>query len=35
LFIHGGGFIDGGVDFCDNVQRGLAYRTGYVAMPGT
>src|SRR5262245_19100697 len=28
LFIHGGGFIDGGVDFCDNVQRGLAARTG-------
>jgi acetyl esterase len=32
LFIHGGGFIDGGVDFCDNVQRGLATRTGYVVV---
>ena len=32
LFIHGGGFIDGGVDFCDNVQRGLAHRTGYVVV---
>jgi acetyl esterase len=32
LFIHGGGFIDGGVDFCDNVQRGLAARTGYVVV---
>jgi acetyl esterase len=32
LFIHGGGFIDCGVDFCDNVQRGLAYRTGYVVV---
>jgi acetyl esterase len=32
LFIHGGGFIDGGVDFCDNVQRGLADRTGYVVV---
>ena len=32
LFIHGGGFVDGGVDFCDNVQRGLAARTGYVVI---
>jgi acetyl esterase len=32
LFIHGGGFVDGGVDFCDNVQRGLAQRTGYVVV---
>jgi acetyl esterase len=32
LFIHGGAFIDGGVDFCDNVQRGLADRTGYVVV---
>jgi acetyl esterase len=32
LFIHGGGFIDGGVDFCVNVQCGLADRTGYVVV---
>ncbi len=32
LFIHGGAFIDCGVDFCDNVQRGLAYRTGYLVV---
>jgi hypothetical protein len=32
LFIHGGAFIDCGVDFCDNVQRGLAHRTGYVVV---
>jgi acetyl esterase len=32
LFIHGGAFIDCGVDFCDNVQRGLAQRTGYVVV---
>ena len=32
LFIHGGAFIEGGVDFCDNVQRGLAQRTGYVVV---
>jgi acetyl esterase len=32
LFIHGGGFVDCGVDFCDNVQRGLARRTGYVVV---
>jgi acetyl esterase len=32
LFIHGGGFVDCGVDFCDNVQRGLAQRTGYVVV---
>jgi acetyl esterase/lipase len=32
LFIHGGGFVDCGVDFCDNVQRGLAARTGSVVV---
>lgn len=32
LFIHGGGFVDGGLDFTDNVQRGLAKRTGYVVV---
>lgn len=32
LFIHGGGFIDGGVDFTDYVQRGLAARTGCVVV---
>ena len=32
LFIHGGGFIDGGLAFTDNVQRGLAQRTGYVVV---
>ncbi|HTO56177.1 MAG TPA: alpha/beta hydrolase fold domain-containing protein, partial [Pseudomonadales bacterium] len=32
FFIHGGGFIECGVDFCDNVQRGLAARTGYVVV---
>jgi acetyl esterase len=32
LFIHGGGFIDAGIDFCDNVQRGLAARTGCVVV---
>jgi acetyl esterase len=32
LFIHGGGFIDGGLDFTDNIQRGLAKRTGYVVV---
>lgn len=32
LFIHGGGFIDFGIDLCDNVQRGLAARTGYVVV---
>ena len=32
LFIHGGGFIDGGLDFTDNIQRGLANRTGYVVV---
>lgn len=31
LFIHGGGFVIGGVDFCDNVQRRLADR-GYVVI---
>jgi acetyl esterase len=32
LFVHGGAFIDLGVDHCDNVQRGLADRTGYVVV---
>lgn len=32
LFIHGGGFIDGGLDFTDYIQRGLAKRTGYVVV---
>lgn len=32
LFIHGGGFVDGGIDFCDSIQRGLAKRTGYVVV---
>jgi acetyl esterase len=32
LFIHGGAFIDLGVDHCDSVQRGLAQRTGYVVV---
>jgi acetyl esterase len=32
LFIHGGGFVDLDLDFCDNVQRGLAQRTGYVVV---
>ncbi|HVU62306.1 MAG TPA: alpha/beta hydrolase [Mycobacteriales bacterium] len=32
LFIHGGAFMQGGVDFCDNVQRGLAHRTGAVVL---
>jgi acetyl esterase len=32
LFIHGGGFIDGGLDFTDYVQRGLAARTGCVVV---
>jgi acetyl esterase len=32
LFIHGGGFIDGGLDFTDNIQSGLAKRTGYVVV---
>jgi acetyl esterase len=32
LFIHGGGFVDGGLDFTDNIQRGLAKRTGYVVV---
>jgi acetyl esterase len=32
LFIHGGGFVNMGVDFCDSVQRGLAQRTGYVVV---
>ena len=32
LFIHGGGFIDGGLAFTDWVQRGLAKRTGYVVV---
>jgi acetyl esterase len=32
LFIHGGGFIDAGVDFTDYVQRGLAARTACVVV---
>jgi acetyl esterase len=32
LFIHGGAFIDLGLEHCDNVQRGLAQRTGYVVV---
>jgi acetyl esterase len=32
LSIHGGGFVDGGLDFTDNIQRGLAKRTGYVVI---
>jgi acetyl esterase len=32
LFLHGGGFIDGGLDFTDYVQRGLAARTGCVVV---
>ena len=32
LFIHGGGFIDFGLELCDSVQRGLAARTGYVVV---
>ncbi len=32
LFIHGGAFMDLGLDHCDNVQRGLAHRTGYVVV---
>ena len=32
LFIHGGGFVDFGLDLCDSVQRGLAARTGYVVV---
>lgn len=32
LFIHGGGFIEGGLEFTDYVQRGLAARTGCVVL---
>jgi len=32
LFIHGGGFIECGVDFTDYVQRSLAARTGCVVV---
>ncbi|WP_067686374.1 alpha/beta hydrolase [Nocardia jejuensis] len=32
LFIHGGGFVNGGLDFADNIQRGLAARTGYLVV---
>ena len=32
LFIHGGGFVDAGLDFTDYVQRGLAARTGCVVI---
>lgn len=29
LFIHGGGFITGGLDFCDWATRELAHRSGF------
>jgi acetyl esterase len=32
LFIHGGGFVDAGLNFTDYVQRGLAARTGCVVL---
>ena len=32
LFIHGGGFVDFGLELCDSVQRGLAARTGCVVV---
>lgn len=32
LFIHGGGFIDGGVAHCDHVCRELAARSGFVVV---
>jgi acetyl esterase len=32
LFIHGGGFIDGGVAHCDHVCRELADRSGFVVV---
>jgi len=32
LFIHGGGFVDFGLELCDSVQRGLAARTGNVVV---
>lgn len=32
LFIHGGAFMQSGIDLCDVVQRGLAHRTGYVVV---
>jgi acetyl esterase len=32
LFIHGGGFVDGGVAHCDHVCRELAGRSGFVVV---
>lgn len=32
LFIHGGGFIDGGVAHCDHVCRELADRSGFIVV---
>src|SRR3954452_7639068 len=32
LFIHGGGFAMGGVEFCDHVCRELADRSGFVVV---
>lgn len=32
LFIHGGGFVDGGVAHCDHVCRELADRSGFVVV---
>jgi acetyl esterase len=32
LFVHGGGFALGGVDFCDHVCRELADRSGFVVV---
>jgi acetyl esterase len=32
LFLHGGGFIDGGVAHCDHVCRELADRSGFVVI---
>jgi acetyl esterase len=32
LFIHGGGFVDGGVEHCDHVCRDLAERSGFVVV---
>ncbi|MFB7719361.1 alpha/beta hydrolase [Nocardia sp. NPDC056100] len=32
FFLHGGGFIQGGLDHTDHLQRALAARTGYVVV---
>ena len=32
LFLHGGGFVDNGLDFTDHVHRGIAARTGCVVV---